>query len=68
MGSPYPILKFPGIHSYLCTFSPVATSERAVARALFGEIGIHGKLPVTLPEIAKRGDGIDMNVAVITAQ
>jgi len=68
MGSPYPILNYPGIHSYLCTFSPVATSERAAARALFGEIGIHGKLPVTLPEIAKRGDGIDMNVAAITAQ
>jgi len=67
MGSPYPILNFPGIHSYLCTFSPVATSERAAAKALFGEIGIHGKLPVTLPEIAKRGSGIDMNVATISA-
>ena len=26
---------------------------------LFGEIPIHGKLPVTLPGIAKRGDGVD---------
>jgi beta-N-acetylhexosaminidase len=63
MGSPYPILNFPNIHSYLCTFSPVATSERAAAKALFGEIAIHGKLPVTLPDVAKRGDGIDRNVA-----
>ena len=35
----------------------------AAAKALFGEIAIHGKLPVTLPDVAKRGDGIDRNVA-----
>lgn len=64
MGSPYPILDFPGIRSYLCTFSPVATSERAAAKAIFGEISIHGKLPVTLPDVAKRGDGIDRDAAV----
>jgi beta-N-acetylhexosaminidase len=63
MGSPYAILGFPSIRTYLCTFSPVATSERAAAKALFGEIPIHGKLPVTLPDIAKRGDGIDMNAS-----
>jgi beta-N-acetylhexosaminidase len=34
MGSPYPILNFPSVHSYLCTFSSVATSERAAAKAL----------------------------------
>jgi beta-N-acetylhexosaminidase len=60
MGSPYAILGFPSIRTYLCTFSPVATSERAAAKALFGEIPIHGKLPVTLPDVAKRGDGIDI--------
>ncbi len=59
LGSPYPILDFPGIRSYVCTFSPVETSERAAAKALFGEIAIHGKLPVTLPDVAKRGEGID---------
>jgi beta-N-acetylhexosaminidase len=50
------------------TTEPVATSERAAAKALFGEIAIHGKLPVTLPDVAKRGDGIDRNVAEITTQ
>jgi beta-N-acetylhexosaminidase len=40
----------------------VPTSERSAAKALFGEIPIHGKLPVTLPGIAKRGDGIDVGV------
>jgi hypothetical protein len=28
-------------------------------KALFGEIPIHGKLPVTIPSIAARGSGID---------
>jgi beta-N-acetylhexosaminidase len=60
MGSPYPILSYPQIRTYLCAFSSVSTSERAAARALFGEIPIHGKLPVTLPDTAKRGFGIDM--------
>jgi beta-N-acetylhexosaminidase len=58
LGSPYAILNFPAIKSYMCTFSWVTTSERAAAKALTGEIGISGKLPVTLPGVAKRGDGI----------
>lgn len=59
MGSPYTILGFPDIQSYLCSFSSVSTSERAAVKALFGEIAIHGKLPVTLTDVAKRGEGID---------
>ena len=59
LGSPYSILNFPSERSYMCMYSWVPTSERAAVKALFGEIPIHGKLPVTLPGIAKRGDGID---------
>jgi beta-N-acetylhexosaminidase len=62
LGSPYSILNFPSERSYLCTYSWLPTSERSAAKALFGEIPIHGKLPVTLPGIAKRGDGIDKEV------
>jgi beta-N-acetylhexosaminidase len=63
LGSPYYILNFPSIRSYLCTYSWVPTSERAAAKALFGEIPIQGKLPVTLPGIANRGDGIQKEAA-----
>jgi beta-N-acetylhexosaminidase len=59
LGSPYSILNFPTERSYLCMYSWVPTSEKSAVKALFGEIPIHGKLPVTLPGIAKRGDGID---------
>ena len=68
MGSPYIILNYPNIQSYACAFSSVSTSEKAMVRALFGEIPIHGKLPVTLPDIAKRGDGIDMNSSAPAAR
>jgi hypothetical protein len=34
-----------------------------MARALFGEIPIHGKLPVTLPNVAKSRDGMDTNLS-----
>jgi len=63
MGSPYLILSYPNIQSYACAFSSVSTSEAAMVRALFGEIPIHGKLPVTLPNVAKRGDGMDMSLS-----
>jgi beta-N-acetylhexosaminidase len=59
MGSPYTALDFPAIKSYLCTFSTVPTSEAAAAKAVFGEMPVHGKLPVTIPGIAQRGEGID---------
>src|SRR5581483_4685703 len=58
LGSPYAILNFPGIKSYMCTYSWVTTSERAAVKALTGEIGMSGKLPVMLPGVAKRGDGM----------
>jgi beta-N-acetylhexosaminidase len=58
VGSPYVALGFPTIGTYLCTFSNAAVSERSAVRALFGEIGTRGHLPVTLPGIAVRGDGV----------
>jgi beta-N-acetylhexosaminidase len=64
LGSPYSILNFPSERSYLCTYSWLPTSEKSATKALFGEIPIHGKLPVTLPGIAKRGDGIDREARV----
>jgi len=64
MGSPYNILNFPSIRTYICAYSWLPTSERAAVKAVFGEIPIHGKLPVTLPGVAKRGDGIDRDSLV----
>jgi beta-N-acetylhexosaminidase len=60
MGNPYLAMDFPGVQTYLCTFSNAPTSERAAAKALFGEMQVNGKLPVSLPGIAERGFGLQL--------
>lgn len=59
MGNPYVAQDFPETQNYLCTFSNVGVSEVSAVKALFGEIPIHGHLPVTIPGIAPRGAGIE---------
>jgi beta-N-acetylhexosaminidase len=54
------IRSFAGASAYLTTYSSVAPSEVAAVKALFGEIPIQGHLPVTIPGIAKYGDGIQI--------
>ena len=65
MGNPYLATDFPAVENYICSFSNTSVSEVAVVKALFGEIPIHGHLPVTIPGIAARGSGIDrqLNIA-----
>jgi len=48
MGSPYLTDDFPAIQNYICTFSNATVSEVSAAKALFGEIPIHGHMPVNL--------------------
>ena len=59
MGNPYLASDFPRIENYMCTFSNASVSEVGAIKALFGEIPIHGHLPVTIPNIAQRGAGLE---------
>ncbi len=59
MGNPYLASDFPKIENYMCTFSNATVSEVAAIRALFGEIPIRGHLPVTIPNVAQRGAGLE---------
>ncbi len=59
LGNPYVAADFPGVQNYMCTFSVNPVSEIAAVKALFGEIPIRGKLPVSIPEVAQRGAGLD---------
>jgi len=59
MGNPYLAQDFPAIQNYVCTFSNATISEASAVKALFGEIAIHGHLPVTIPNVAQRGAGIE---------
>lgn len=59
MGNPYVIGDFPAIQNYVCAFSNATVSETAAVKAVFGEIPIGGHLPVTIPGIANRGEGLE---------
>lgn len=60
MGNPYLAMNFPGVETYVCTYSNAPTSERSAVKLLFGEMQVKGKLPVTLPGIADRGFGLEL--------
>jgi beta-N-acetylhexosaminidase len=60
LGNPYLLRNFPKPAAYLASFSTVTPSEVSVVKALLGEIPITGKLPVTIPDFAQIGDGIQL--------
>jgi len=59
MGNPYVVQSFPAIENYVCAFSNMSVSETAAVKAVFGEIPIRGHLPVTIPGVASRGEGLE---------
>ncbi len=60
MGNPYLLRNFPDVAAYMTTYSTVPPSEVSAVKALFGEIPIGGKLPVSIPGFAQYGDGISV--------
>ena len=60
MGNPYLLRNFSGAAACLATFSTVQPSEVAAVKALWGEIPIRGHLPVTIPDVAAYGEGIQV--------
>ena len=61
LGNPYLVTPFTKVAAYLATFSTTTTTgEAAAVKALFGEIPITGKLPVTIPDFGQYGDGIQL--------
>jgi beta-N-acetylhexosaminidase len=59
MGNPYLAEDFPAIQNYVCAYSNATVSEVSAAKALFGEIAIRGHLPISIPDFAARGSGIE---------
>jgi beta-N-acetylhexosaminidase len=58
-GNPYVGSQLPDVGSYLCTYSNTPASAIGLTKALFGEIPIHGRTPVSIPGVATRGAGLD---------
>ncbi|MFA3782210.1 glycoside hydrolase family 3 N-terminal domain-containing protein [Melioribacteraceae bacterium 4301-Me] len=48
-GNPYVLSLFPEAPTYLCNYGDTEVSEAALAEAIFGEIPITGKLPISIP-------------------
>jgi beta-glucosidase-like glycosyl hydrolase len=58
-GSPYTLKDFPTLKTYAIAYSIQPIMQVAAAKALFGEAPVTGKLPVTIPGLHGRGEGIE---------
>jgi beta-N-acetylhexosaminidase len=60
LGNPYLVRSCPKAAAFLLTFSTVPPSEIAAVQALFGDSPIRGHTPVTIPGVAKIGEGLNL--------
>ncbi len=68
-GSPYVIDHFSQAETWLAAFGISDVAQISVARALFGEIPVGGRLPVTVPSVEmKAGFGIDVPADPMTVE
>ena len=58
-GNPYLLQTIP-LRTYLVAYGDMPSLQQAVARALVGEIGVVGKLPISLPGLYPRATGIQI--------
>lgn len=54
-GDPYKLYDYPFAHTYINTYSPTKSSQRAFVKALLGEIEAEGKSPVAHEGFFERG-------------
>jgi len=59
-GDPYVMTYYPTAPTCLFTFDQTELSQEMAVKAWFGEIPIRGRMPVSLKNIFRRGDGLDM--------
>ncbi len=66
LGNPYLLRLYPQVGTYICTFSYSDVSQIAAAKALAGEIAVTGKMPVSIPECSKVGEGLQLPMLDMT--
>lgn len=66
LGSPYLVSRFPNAKTWIAGFGTQDVVQRAIARAIFGQIAIGGKIPVSVPSVAKLGDGLRVSANPMT--
>jgi beta-N-acetylhexosaminidase len=57
---PYDLQVAPDAPTFLCTYSILEPSMRALAAVLMGQIPPQGRLPVSIPGLAPRGHGLTL--------
>ncbi|MEJ2634074.1 MAG: glycoside hydrolase family 3 N-terminal domain-containing protein [Calditrichia bacterium] len=57
-GSPYLIRQIPEVPTYLCAYATDHLAVRSSMKAVFGEIPLNAKIPVSIPALAEIGDGL----------
>ncbi len=60
-GSPYFLRHFPEVDAYLCMYRNTPQTQEIAARALFGEMDIRGRLPVSMPGLYPAGHGLTLD-------
>ena len=60
-GSPYFLRHFPDVDAYLCMYRNTPQTQEIAARALFGELALKGKLPVSMPGLYPAGHGLTLD-------
>lgn len=59
-GTPYLVAQFPRAEAVLCAYGDNEPSTEATVEALFGEIPVRGKLPVSIPGSFPFGAGLEL--------
>ena len=57
-GNPYLLSQIPGVPEYVVAWDGAPVSQQSAARVLMGLTPATGHLPITIPPVAKRGDGL----------
>ena len=57
-GSPYILRELPALQTYFAAYGIQPVMQQAAVRALFGEAPVSGRLPVTIPGMHVRGEGL----------
>ena len=60
IGNPYIIEGFPDIPVYLCAYKNSSLMQNAYLDAILGKNEINGRLPISIPEAASFGQGINV--------
>ncbi|MEQ1631681.1 MAG: glycoside hydrolase family 3 N-terminal domain-containing protein [Planctomycetota bacterium] len=59
-GSPYLVTDLPPDAAFVCAYASTVRTAHAAARVLAGSAPVHGRLPVSIPSVARRGHGLTL--------